>query len=327
MAAPLSSPQSSLSQLKQFSTIVADTGEIELIKAVQPIDATTNPSLILAAAKRPEYASLLAAASNIAKQYVGNDAERADYFLDLIFVHFGKEIIKYIPGRVSTEIDPSLSFDMHKTMSRAQRIIALYEKLQVPRDRVLIKIAGTWEGLRAAELLEMEGIHCNVTLLFHLAQAVAAADMKVTLISPFVGRILDWYKKETGRTYAPAEDPGVCSVQTIYAYLKKFDYKTQVMAASFRSTGEILELAGCDLLTCAPKLLDELENMTTPVLQKLSAQRAKESSLPRMNLTESQFRLAMNQDKMASDKLAEGIRNFIDDYEKLRVLALPLLSA
>lgn len=298
-----------LDQLKKMTTVVADTGDFESLKQYHPTDSTTNPSLIYAASQQPQYQHLLEDAIRHAK---GNLTEA----LDKIFVNFGLEILKIVPGRVSTEVDARLSFDVEGSIARARHIISLYEKAGIDRKRILIKLASTWEGILAAERLEKEGIHCNMTLLFSLPQAAACAERHATLISPFVGRILDWYKKaENVAGYAPAEDPGVKSVTRIYEYYKKFGYKTQIMGASFRNKDEILELAGCDLLTIAPSLLQELQQSDAPVPRKLDP--AKKSSIEKLTLDEKSFRYLLNEDAMATEKLSEGIRNFVKDIVKL----------
>jgi transaldolase len=301
-----------LDQLKQFTKVVADTGDFGSMKKYAPQDATTNPSLILKAAGMSEYAWLV----DKALQDTGKDASLS-VTIDQLLVLFGQEILKIVPGRVSTEVDARLSFDTEGTIAKAHEIIGLYEQAGVSRDRILIKIASTWEGIKAAEVLEKEGIHCNLTLLFSFAQAVACAEAKVQLISPFVGRILDWYKKSTGKDYAGAEDPGVQSVTEIYTYYKKFGYATEVMGASFRNTGEILELAGCDLLTISPALLGELQASTDPVALKLDAKAAAKADLKQVSFDEKSFRFALNEDAMATEKTAEGIRAFSADIVKL----------
>ena len=308
-----------LEQLKNMTVVVADTGDIDAIGAFRPTDATTNPSLILAAAQKPEYRHLIEKAIADTSQTITSSAEaKKNALLDQVFVNFGVEILKLVPGRISTEVDAHLSFDTQGSIARARSLIALYEKAKIPRERILIKLASTWEGIRAAEMLEMEGIHCNMTLLFSLYQAIGCAEAKATLISPFVGRILDWYKKAEGKTnYPPAEDPGVVSVREIYNYFKKFDYKTQVMGASFRNKEEIIELAGCDLLTIAPKLLEELQASTGAITRTLSPESAKASSITRVHLNESLFRFQLNDNAMATEKLAEGIRTFAKDFVKL----------
>lgn len=304
-----------LEQLKQFTKVVADTGDFESIKEFKPQDATTNPSLLLKAAGMPAYARLL----DQAIKEAGSGATMDDV-IDRLLVVFGIEILKIVPGRVSSEVDARLSFDTEGTVARARHLIALYEKAGIPRERVLIKIASTWEGIRAAEQLEREGIHCNLTLLFSFPQAVACAEAKVQLISPFVGRILDWYKKSTGRDYSATEDPGVQSVTEIYTYYKKFGYQTEVMGASFRNVGEILELAGCDLLTISPQLLGELHASNATVTRKLDPQQAASTDVKKVTFDEKSFRLALNEDAMATEKTAEGIRQFAADIVKLEKL-------
>jgi len=303
-----------LQQLKTLTTVVADTGDFESMKAFTPQDATTNPSLILKAAASADYESLVDQA--IAE---AGDGASMDAIIDRLLVTFGKAILEIVPGRVSSEVDARLSFDTPGTIDRAHGIIGLYEKDGISRDRVLIKIASTWEGIKAAEGLEKEGIHCNLTLLFSFAQAVACAEARVQLISPFVGRILDWHKKATGKDFTGAEDPGVISVTEIYNYYKKFGYPTEIMGASFRNTGEILELAGCDLLTISPALLQELADSDGPVERKLDATKADYAG-EKISLDEKTFRYAMNEDAMATEKTAEGIRNFAADIVKLEAL-------
>jgi transaldolase len=301
-----------LEQLKKLTTVVSDTGDFEQLKKYHPTDSTTNPSLIYAASQLPQYHSLMEDAIRYGKSHGLTGA------MDKVFVNFGVEILKIIPGRVSTEVDARLSFDIDGSISKARHLIALYEAAGIDRKRILIKLASTWEGARAAEALEQEGIHCNMTLLFSLPQAIICAEAKATLISPFVGRILDWHKKNDGiASYAPAEDPGVKSVVNIYHYYKKFGYKTQIMGASFRNKEEILELAGCDLLTIAPQLLEELKTSETAVPRKLDPAKAKQAPLEKMHLDEKTFRYLLNDDAMATDKLAEGIRNFAKDLVKL----------
>src|SRR3954451_23377633 len=303
-----------LESLRSHSLVVADTGDIEAVARWRPQDATTNPSLLLTAAQDPRFQRLVAAAIKEAR----GDTAAA---MDGLFVQFGREILKHVAGRVSTEVDARLSFDGAASMARAKRLIALYEKHGVSRERVLIKLASTWEGIRAAQKLEKEGIHCNMTLLFSFAQAVACADAGVTLISPFVGRIYDWHKAARKVDDIPVEDdPGVISVTRIYSYYKKYGYKTQVMGASFRKTGQILALAGCDLLTIAPDLLQKLSSTPGPVERKLSPEKAKSMDMPRVKLDETAFRWLSNEDAMASDKLAEGIRRFDADARKLEKL-------
>jgi len=305
-----------LDQLKALTTVVADTGDFQSMKAFAPRDATTNPSLILKAAAMPEYAALLDKAIADA----GASATTAQV-IDRLLVVFGLEILKIVPGRVSSEVDARLSFDTEGTIAKAREIISLYEKAGVSKDRVLIKIASTWEGIKAAEVLEKEGIRCNLTLLFSFAQAVACAEAGVQLISPFVGRILDWHKaKNPTADFSGDKDPGVRSVTQIYAYYKKFGYKTEVMGASFRNTGEILELAGCDLLTIAPALLAELAKSDAPVVKKLDAAAAQKADLQKVSFDEKSFRFAINEDAMATEKTAEGIRLFSADIVKLEQL-------
>ncbi|RZA34133.1 MAG: transaldolase [Lysobacteraceae bacterium] len=302
-----------LEQLKQYTTVVADTGDFQSIKAYAPQDATTNPSLILKAVQKPEYRPLLEKA--IA------DAPHAtvDEIVDNLLIGFGVEILKYVPGRVSTEIDAALSFDTEATVAKGRELIALYEKAGVSRERVLIKIASTWEGIRAAEILEKDGIHCNLTLLFSLCQAIACAEAGVQLISPFVGRIYDWYKKSTGTDYQGADDPGVQSVKRIYQYYRKFGYKTEVMGASFRNTSQIQELAGCDLLTISPDLLQKLADSDAPLERKLSADAgAANADIQKIAIDEKTFRFMLNEDAMGTEKLAEGIRAFVADSIKLK---------
>lgn len=309
-----------LDQLKQYTTVVADTGDFESMKTYKPQDATTNPSLILQAAGKPEYKHLLEQAVNEAKDG-GMEA-----ILDRILILFGLEILKIVPGRVSTEVDARLSFDTAGTIAKAHELIAAYEKEGHSRDRILIKIASTWEGIKAAESLEKEGIHCNLTLLFSFAQAVACAEAGVQLISPFVGRILDWHKKETGKDYQGDEDPGVISVRSIYNYYKKFGYKTEVMGASFRNKGEILALAGCDLLTISPGLLGELQASEDAITPSLTAEEAAASDHEKITLNESDFRFMFNEDPMAVEKTAHGIRAFSADIVKLEKLITELLG-
>lgn len=299
-----------LEQLKQYTTVVADTGDFQSIKAYSPKDATTNPSLILKAVQKPEYRPLLEKAIADAP-----DAS-TEAIVDSLLIAFGVEILKYVPGRVSTEIDAALSFDTEATVAKGRELIALYEKNGVSRERVLIKIASTWEGIRAAEILEKDGIHCNLTLLFSLCQAVACAEAGVKLISPFVGRIYDWYKKSTGLEYQGADDPGVQSVKRIYQYYRKFGYDTEVMGASFRNTSQILELAGCDLLTISPDLLQKLADSDAPVERKLSKDES--ISIEKIEMDEKTFRFMLNEDAMGTEKLAEGIRAFVADSLKLK---------
>jgi transaldolase len=308
----------SLEQLKLLTKVVADTGDFELIREFSPLDSTTNPTLILKAVQQEKYEPLLdqaIAENENCGLHVGQGL--VDNVIDSLLVLFGIEILKIIPGRVSTEVSANLSFDTEATVAKARKIIAMYEKKGIPRDRVLIKIASTWEGIQAGKILEKEGIHVNMTLLFSLAQAVAAAEAGATLISPFVGRILDWYKAKSGHDYKGAEDPGVQSVTMIYNYYKKFGYKTEVMGASFRNVSEIIELAGCDLLTISPNLLAELHKATTPIIRKLSPEGAKHENIQRLDVSEKNFRWLMNGNPMAHDKLADGIRSFDADTTKL----------
>lgn len=303
-----------LDQLKQYTTVVADTGDFQSIQAYAPRDATTNPSLILKAVQKPEYRSLL---TDVLQAHPGKPVSE---IVDLLLVEFGKKILAIIPGRVSTETDARLSFDTLATIKKARQLIALYDAAGISRERVLIKIASTWEGIQAANVLEKEGIHCNMTLLFCLPQAIAAAEAGAQLISPFVGRIYDWYKKSTGQEYTGANDPGVQSVCRIYDYYKKFGYATEVMGASFRNTSQIIELAGCDLLTISPELLQKLSDARAPVVPRLTREKAVSSAIEKISLNEQAFRLALNNDAMATEKLAEGIRLFCADSEKLEQL-------
>ena len=314
-----------LDQLKQFTTVVADTGDFESMKVYQPQDATTNPSLILQAAAKPEYKHLVEKAVAELKGSGLTGPALVEGILDRILILFGLEILKIVPGRVSTEVDARLSFDTEATVAKALQLIAAYEKEGISKDRILIKIASTWEGIKAAEILEKQGIHCNLTLLFSFAQAVACAEAGVQLISPFVGRILDWYKASTGQTYEGDEDPGVISVKQIYTYYKKFGYPTEVMGASFRNKGEILALAGCDLLTISPGLLGELQASTDPVEERLSAAESAKADLEKVSFDEKSFRFALNEDAMATEKTAQGIRAFSADIVKLEKLVEGLL--
>ncbi|MBV8866957.1 MAG: transaldolase [Acidobacteriaceae bacterium] len=311
-----------LESLKKFSIVVADTGDFQAIKRLKPQDATTNPSLLLAAAQRPEYHNLVEEAIEHADNEGGDNKKQSEAFMDRLFVSFGREILNVIPGRVSTEVDASLSFDTQGTLDKARHLIGLYEKDGTSRDRVLIKVASTWEGIRAAEQLEKEGIHCNLTLLFSFAQAVACAEAKVTLISPFVGRIYDYYKKENGGKDIPIEqDPGVASVTRIYNYFKKYGYKTQVMGASFRKVEQITHLAGCDLLTISPDLLEKMQETQGEITGALTPEQAKASKDEKIHLDEKSFRWLHNEDAMGTDKLAEGIRKFNADARKLEQYA------
>lgn len=307
-----------LEQLKQYTTVVADTGDFQAIEQYTPRDATTNPSLILKAVQKAEYKPLLEKAVRDHPNASNGD------IIDRLLIAFGEKILETIPGRVSTEIDARLSFDTEATVAKGRDLIALYSNAGIGRERVLIKIASTWEGIRAAQILEKEGIRCNMTLLFSLAQAIACAEAGAQLISPFVGRIYDWYKKSTGIDYVGAEDPGVQSVKRIYNYYRKFGYKTEVMGASFRNTSQILELAGCDLLTISPDLLQKLADTDAPVERKLSADAAPGSNVVQMSLDEKAFRFMLNEDAMATEKLAEGIRAFCADSGKLKQMIAAL---
>ena len=315
-----------LEQLKQITTVVADTGDFESMKAYQPRDATTNPSLILQAAAKPEYRHLVEKAIAELKPSGLTGPALTEAILDRILILFGLEILKIVPGRVSTEVDARLSFDTEATIAKARQLIAAYEQEGHTRGRILIKIACTWEGIKAAEILEKEGIRCNLTLLFSFAQAVACAEAGVQLISPFVGRILDWFKASTGKDYQGEDDPGVQSVRAIYHYYKKFGYKTEVMGASFRNKGEILALAGCDLLTISPGLLAELQASNEPVIPHLTTTEAAKSNLKKITLDEKAFRFMLNEDAMATEKTAQGIRNFAADIVKLEALVQGMLA-
>lgn len=312
-----------LEQLRALTVVVADTGDFQAIRKFTPRDTTTNPSLIAAAAQMPEYQDVVDQTLLSARKTLGASASNSDVVslaFDRLAVAFGLRILEIVPGRVSTEVDARLSFDAEKTISKAHEIIAAYREAGIHSDRVLIKIASTWEGIKAAEALQKEGINCNLTLLFGLHQAAACAEAGVKLISPFVGRILDWYKKDTGKDYAAHEDPGVLSVTRIYHYYKKFGYGTEIMGASFRNTGEIKELAGCDLLTISPNLLAELEADSTPIVRKLTPEAAKASAETRISIDEATFRSMHAEDRMASEKLAEGIQGFtkaLENTEKL----------
>jgi transaldolase len=320
-----------LDQLKSMTVVVADTGDIKSIQKFTPRDATTNPSLITAAAQMPEYADVVDGALNWAEKQAGSGAETATVVglaIDRLSVEFGLRILQIVPGRVSTEVDARLSYDTAKSIEKARYLISQYEAAGVSRERVLIKLAATWEGIKAAQVLEKEGIHCNLTLLFGTHQAIACAEAGVRLISPFVGRILDWYKKDTGRdSYPPAEDPGVVSVTTIYNYYKKHGYKTEVMGASFRNLGEIIELAGCDLLTIAPSLLTELQSQEGTLVRKLDPANAAAMEIPKTPVDEATFRAMHVQDRMANDKLDEGIQGFSKALVALEVLLTERLKA
>jgi transaldolase len=318
-----------LEQLRGYTTVVSDSGDFNAIQQFRPQDATTNPSLIAAAAEMPGYQTVVDDVLKAVRKEAGpnvSDKEVAAIAFRPLEVAFGLKILNIIPGRVSTEVDARLSYDTEKSIEEAHAIIALYDKAGISRDRVLIKLASTWEGIRAAEILEKEGIHCNMTLLFGLHQAVAAAEAHATLISPFVGRILDWYKKDTGKDYAPADDPGVHSVTTIYNYYKKFGYKTVVMGASFRNIGEITELAGCDLLTIAPKLLTELESTQGDLPRKLDPANAQKLDIKKLTIDKATFDKMHAEDRMATDKLKEGIDGFSKAIVDLEVLLEKRLS-
>ncbi len=300
-----------LEQLKQFTTVVADTGDFQSIERYSPQDSTTNPSLILRAVQKDTYHALLE------KTVRDNRGQSTEAIMDRLLVAFGVEILKIVPGRVSTETDARLSFDTEGSIKKGRELMALYNEAGIPNERVLIKIASTWEGIRAAEILQKEGIRCNMTLMFSMPQAVACAEANVQLISPFVGRIYDWYKKQTGHEYTGENDPGVQSVKKIYNYYRKFEYTTEVMGASFRNTSQIVELAGCDLLTISPELLQKLSDSDAPVTRKLSPEKAKQDPVEKVTYDEKNFRLALNNDAMATEKLSEGIRLFCADTIKL----------
>lgn len=316
---------SQLDLLKQYTTVVADTGDFASIKQYAPQDATTNPSLLLKAAEIPEYKPVVDKALAAAKKSSQSGAALVDLAMTRLSVGFGCEILKIIPGRVSTEVDARLSFDVQGSVAKAKQIIDLYKAEGVAKERILIKLAATWEGVKAAEILRQDGIRCNMTLLFSFAQAVACAEAQVQLISPFVGRILDWHKAATGKDYAGADDPGVQSVTKIYNYYKKYGYKTEVMGASFRNKTEIVELAGCDLLTISPQLLGELKNSNDPLPRKLSAESARVTDLPKISLDEKAYRWQHNEDPMAVEKLSDGIRKFTVDILKLEKAIAPKL--
>ena len=321
-----------LEQLRGMTTVVADSGDINSIIQFKPTDSTTNPSLIATAAEMPAYSQIVDDVLMHAREEAGpnaSDQDVAHLAFKSLAVAFGRKILEIVPGRVSTEVDARLSYDTEQTMAQAREIIAQYDKAGVGRERVLIKIASTWEGIRAAEQLEKEGIHCNLTLLFGLHQAIACAEAKVTLVSPFVGRILDWYKKDTGKDYQGADDPGVQSVTKIYNYFKKFGYKTQVMGASFRNIGEIIELAGCDLLTIAPKLLAELDSKQEKLERKLDPAKAANMDIKKIPIDKATFDKMHAEDRMAHDKLKEGIEGFsksLEDLEKLLAKRLSEIS-
>ena len=322
--------QNLLEQLRKFTVVVADTGDIEAMEKFRPQDATTNPSLITAAAQMPQYQPIVDGVLKDARKEQGegaSDQAVANLAFQRLAIAFGKKILAIVPGRVSTEVDARLSYDTAATIEQAHSIIAQYDAAGIGRDRILVKIASTWEGIRAAEVLEKEGIHCNLTLLFGLHQAIAAADAGATLVSPFVGRILDWYKKDTGKDYQGADDPGVQSVTRVYNYYKKFGYKTQVMGASFRNIGEITELAGCDLLTISPQLLAELEKTEAELPRKLDAEAAKTQVILKIEVDKETFDAMHAQDRMATDKLKEGIEGFSAALVKLETMLAARLAA
>ncbi|MFI3186678.1 MAG: transaldolase [Methylococcaceae bacterium] len=323
-----------LEQLREMTVVVADTGDIQAIETFKPRDATTNPSLITAAAQMPQYQGIVDDTLKGARETLGKDAAAAQVAtlaFERLAVSFGRKILEVIPGRVSTEVDARLSFDTDASVAVGRELIAMYEAQGVARERILIKIAATWEGIQAAAILEKEGIHCNLTLLFGLHQAIACAENGITLISPFVGRILDWYKKDTGLdSYAPAEDPGVLSVTEIYNYYKKFGYKTEVMGASFRNVGEIVELAGCDLLTIAPSLLAELQSTEATLERKLDPKNAVNASIEKISIDKATFERMHAENRMATDKLAEGIEGFtkaLESLEEILAARLAILEA
>ncbi len=322
-------PQNLLEQLRTYTVVVADTGEIEAMEKFRPQDATTNPSLITAAAQLPQYQPIVDSVLLDARKELGagaHDEAVANLGFQRLAIAFGKKILAIIPGRVSTEVDARLSYDTEATIAQARSIIAQYDEAGIGRERVLIKIASTWEGIRAAEVLEGEGIHCNLTLLFGLHQAVAAAEAGVTLVSPFVGRILDWYKNDTGKDYQGTDDPGVISVTNVYNYYKKFGYKTQVMGASFRNIGEITELAGCDLLTISPHLLAELESTEAELPRKLDPEKSKTLPIEKIVVDKAAFDSMHAADRMATDKLKEGIEGFSAALVKLETLLAKRLA-
>ena len=322
-------PQNLLEQLRQYTVVVADTGDIEAMEKFRPQDATTNPSLITAAAQLPQYQPIVDDVLKDARNELGDgatDRDVANLAFQRLAIAFGKKILAIVPGRVSTEVDARLSYDTDATIAQARSIIALYDQAGIGRDRILVKIASTWEGIKAAEVLEKEGIHCNLTLLFGIHQAIACAEAGVTLVSPFVGRILDWYKKDTGRDYQGADDPGVKSVTRIYNYFKHFGYKTVVMGASFRNTGEITELAGCDLLTISPQLLAELESTQADLPRKLDPEAAKTLNIGKIPMDKDVFEAMHAADRMATDKLKEGIEGFSAALVKLEGLLAKRLA-
>lgn len=312
-----------LEQLKKYTEVVADTGDFQSIERFNPVDATTNPSLIYQAAQHERYRFLVDDAVKAGKSEGNSTETKLDHALDKLAVNFGMEILRIVPRRVSTEVDASLSFNMQRSVDKARKLIGMYESEGISRNRILIKLASTWEGIRAAEVLEKEGIHCNLTLLFSMPQAIACAEAKVQLISPFVGRIYDWYKKDRGVDHIPGkEDPGVQSVAEIYNYYKKFGYRTEVMGASFRNTEEIVELAGCDLLTISPNLLAVLERMEDVLEPRLTAEKAMKADITRLEMDEGLFRWLLNEDAMATEKLSEGIRRFNADLLRLKEMVV-----
>ena len=306
-----------LDQIKKFTKVVADTADFESVRQFKPQDATTNPSLVYAAIQKEQYGHLLEEVLTEGRKSGLSGHAQIEDICDHLLVQFGTDILEIVPGRVSTETDARLSYDVEGSINKARRLVKLYEEHKIPRERVLIKIASTWEGLLAAEQLQKEGIFCNLTLMFSLPQAVRAAEAKVQLISPFVGRIYDWYKKEMKRDYSGAEDPGVQSVQEIYTYYKNFDIPTEVMGASFRNTGQILELVGCDCLTISPELMEELSKSNEPVQRKLSPEKSKTAKIDKLQLDEKRFRWMLNDNAMAYEKTGEGIRKFAADVVKL----------
>lgn len=318
---------SELDDLRKQTIIVIDTGDIEAIAKYHPQDATTNPSLILQAAQKPQYRALIEDAVSYSKNKAKSKEERRSLLMDKLFVNFGLEILKLVPGRVSTEVDARLSFDVEGSIHKAESLIELYEQNGISRDRILIKLASTWEGGIAAKDLERKGIHCNMTLMFSMPQAVHCAEAGATLVSPFVGRILDWYKKQQGVSgYVPQQDPGVLSVTEIYHYFKKYGYKTLIMGASFRNKEEILELAGCDLLTISPHLLQELQDSNGPVPRKLDPAKSQNMDIPKIELDEKKFRWMLNENQMATEKLSDGIRTFANDAVKLEDLICSMFN-
>jgi len=326
ISAPAAAGLSQLDQLKKLTVVVADTGDFETMRQFMPQDATTNPSLILQASQKPEYQHLVEKAVAEHKGGPLSGPKAAESTLDRILVLFGLEILKIVPGRVSTEVDARLSFDVEGTLAKGRKLIADYERAGISRERILIKVASTWEGIRAAEILQKEGINCNLTLLFSLVQAVACAEAKVQLISPFVGRIYDWYKKANAREYTGAEDPGVASVVSIYNYYKKHGHRTEVMGASFRNVGQITELAGCDLLTISTDLLEKLASTHEPLAKRLDAEAAQNLNVPKIPSDEKSFRFLLNEDAMATEKTAEGIRKFAADSRKLESQVLQAIG-